>query len=203
MTPWRAGCGESCTSGPEGGPGRPTGSDPGTAPRSHPYQFDQTRDGRMLKLLNVIDEHTRECLAIRVDRSIDADEVVATLDKMRHRGGGREGFDTVPSSSRTPWRTGAGSTAPGRCSSTRGRTPGVESFNGRLRDELLNGQLFDTLLDEDVGAGGGLTAVDTSGRAEESAAFGLDGPHQELGSPLATRPGRGPSHGEPLAIDGP
>ena len=88
MTPWRAGCGESCTSGPEGGPGRPTGSDPGTAPRSHPYQFDQTRDGRMLKLLNLIDEHTRECLPIRVDRSIDAGDGVVTLDKIA----GERGF---------------------------------------------------------------------------------------------------------------
>ena len=36
----------------------------------------------MLKFLSVIDEHTRECLAICVDRSIDADDVVATLDKI-------------------------------------------------------------------------------------------------------------------------
>ena len=41
------------------------------------FQFDQTTDGRMLKLLNVIDEFTREALAIDVDRSIDADGVVA------------------------------------------------------------------------------------------------------------------------------
>lgn len=38
--------------------------------------------------MNVIDEHTRECLAIRVDRSIDADHVVATLDKIA----GERGF---------------------------------------------------------------------------------------------------------------
>jgi len=64
----------------------------------------------MLKFLNVIDKHTRECLAIRVDRSIDADKVVATLDKIA----GTRGFPlfvpltTAPSSSRTPSRTGAG-----------------------------------------------------------------------------------------------
>jgi putative transposase len=46
------------------------------------FQFDQTADGRMLKLLNVIDEYTRECLAIEVDRSIDADAVVACLDQL-------------------------------------------------------------------------------------------------------------------------
>jgi putative transposase len=46
------------------------------------FQFDHTADGRMLKLLNVIDEHTRECLAIDVDRSIDADGVVACLERL-------------------------------------------------------------------------------------------------------------------------
>ena len=46
------------------------------------FQFDQTTDGRTLKLLNIIDEFTRECLAIEVDRSIDADDVVACLDRL-------------------------------------------------------------------------------------------------------------------------
>jgi putative transposase len=46
------------------------------------FQFDQTSDGRMLKLLNVIDEYTRECLAIVVERSIDADGVVACLEDL-------------------------------------------------------------------------------------------------------------------------
>jgi putative transposase len=46
------------------------------------YQFDQTQDGRRLKLLNVVDEHTREALAITVDRRIDADETVKVLDRL-------------------------------------------------------------------------------------------------------------------------
>ena len=46
------------------------------------FQFDVTVDGRTLKLLNVIDEFTRECLAIEVDRSIDADGVVRVLDRL-------------------------------------------------------------------------------------------------------------------------
>jgi putative transposase len=37
MNPWRAGCGESCTSGSEGGLGKPTGGNSGTAPQSDPY----------------------------------------------------------------------------------------------------------------------------------------------------------------------
>ncbi len=36
---WRAGCAETCTSGSEGGPGKRTGREPGTAPRSDPYTY--------------------------------------------------------------------------------------------------------------------------------------------------------------------
>ena len=46
------------------------------------FQFDTTADGRQMKLLNIVDEFTRECLAIEVDRSIDADHVVAVLDRI-------------------------------------------------------------------------------------------------------------------------
>ena len=47
------------------------------------FQFDTTTDGRTVKMLNVIDEFTpRECLAIEVARSIDADGVVAVLDRL-------------------------------------------------------------------------------------------------------------------------
>ena len=41
-----------------------------------------TVDGRILKLLNIVDEFTRECPALVVDRHCDADRVVATLDKV-------------------------------------------------------------------------------------------------------------------------
>ena len=46
------------------------------------YQFDQTQDGRVLKLLNVVDEHTREALTIAVERRLDADATVAVLDRL-------------------------------------------------------------------------------------------------------------------------
>jgi putative transposase len=46
------------------------------------FQFDTTADGRTIKMLNVIDEFTREALAINVDRSIDADGVVGVLDRL-------------------------------------------------------------------------------------------------------------------------
>jgi putative transposase len=46
------------------------------------FQFDQTSDGRMLKILNVIDEFAREALATNVKRSIDADGGVACLERL-------------------------------------------------------------------------------------------------------------------------
>ena len=46
------------------------------------FQFDQTADGRALKLLNIVDEFTRESLVTLVERSIDADTVVATLERL-------------------------------------------------------------------------------------------------------------------------
>lgn len=119
------------------------------------FQFDQTADGRMLKLLNVIDEYSRECLAIEVERSIDADGVVACLERLRAERGapvyvrfdhGPEfiayavadwcrfnGTDTVFIDPGSPWQNAW-----------------IESFNGRLRDEFLNGQRFDSLLEAKV-----------------------------------------------------
>jgi transposase InsO family protein len=44
------------------------------------FQFDQTADGRILKLLNIVDEHSREELGGLVERRIDADRTVAALE---------------------------------------------------------------------------------------------------------------------------
>ena len=69
------------------------------------FQFDTTADGRTLKMLNVIDEFTREALAIEVDRSIDADGVVDVLDRLALHNKERRttcASTTVPSSWRTP-----------------------------------------------------------------------------------------------------
>jgi len=46
------------------------------------FQHDATADGRELNFLNVVDEFTRETLAIEVDRTIDADETVAVLERL-------------------------------------------------------------------------------------------------------------------------
>ena len=46
------------------------------------FQFDATTDGRQIKFLNIVDEFTREALAICCERSIDADETVAVLERL-------------------------------------------------------------------------------------------------------------------------
>ncbi len=119
------------------------------------FQFDTTVDGRTLKLLNVVDEYTRECPAIVVDRRIDADRVVATLDAIAAVRGfpvylrfdnGREfiaqavadwcrfnGVNTIFIDPGSPWQNAW-----------------IESFNSRLRDELLNLWHFDSLLEAQV-----------------------------------------------------
>lgn len=119
------------------------------------FQFDQTGDARTLKLFNVIDEHTRECPAIMVDRSIDADKVVATLDRIAAERGAPAyvRFDNGPefiAAAVADWcRFNATTTVfiePG----SPWQNAWIESFNGRLRDELLNGELFDNLLEARV-----------------------------------------------------
>jgi putative transposase len=89
-------------------------------------QFDQTSDGRLLKLLNVIDEFTREALAVA--RSIDADGVVGCLERLAAERGallyGR--FDHGPEFIAHAVNDWCSSTAPTPCSSIRaalGRTP--------------------------------------------------------------------------------
>jgi len=46
------------------------------------FQYDQTADGRIVKLLHVVDEFTREALEMKCERRIDADSTVVTLDRL-------------------------------------------------------------------------------------------------------------------------
>ena len=112
----------------------------------------QTADGRVLKLLNIVDEHTREALAVVAARRINADATAATLDRIVARRGTAPGYircDNGPSSRPTPCATGAGSPAPPAATSSparRGRTL-RRVVHGRLRDEFLAVEQFDSLLE--------------------------------------------------------
>ena len=119
------------------------------------FQFDTTADGRTLKMLNVIDEFTREALAIEVHRAIDADGVVAVMDNLALQYGSPAyvRFDNGPefvARAVNDWcrfnSTASLFIDPG----SPWQNAWIESFNGRLRDELLNGWRFDSLLEARV-----------------------------------------------------
>jgi putative transposase len=119
------------------------------------FQFDVTADGRTIKLLNVIDEFTRECPAIVVDRSIDADKVVATLDRLALERGvpAYVRFDNGPefvAHAVADWCRFNGTNTMFIDPGSPWQNAWIESFNGRLRDELLNGWHFDSLLEASV-----------------------------------------------------
>jgi len=119
---------------------------------SYDFIHDRTRDGRPLKILSIVDEFTRECLVLKVERSIKANDVIDALNDLFIRRGVPEHIrsDNGPEFTAeavrlwlktleieplfiepgSPWENGY-----------------VESFHGKFRDELLNRELFDTLLE--------------------------------------------------------
>ena len=112
-------------------------------------------DGKRTILLDIVDEFTRECPAIVVERSIDADRVVVTLDRLVVERGAPAfvRFDNGPefvAHAVADWCrfNGVGSIFidPG----SPWQNAWIESFNGRLRDEYLNGWRFDSLLEAKV-----------------------------------------------------
>ena len=126
---------------------------------NHVWSFDfveaQTHDGRRIRLMTLIDEFTRKCLAIRVARRINAIGVIETLaDAMLF-----EGIPTYIRSDNGPemvakvlreWLTGLGTRnlyiEPG----SPWENGFCESFNGKLRDECLNGEIFYSLREAQV-----------------------------------------------------
>jgi putative transposase len=119
------------------------------------FQFDQTADGRALKLLNIVDEFTREALVMLVARSIDADMVVATLERLVAERGAPELLrcDNGPEMTAhalKDWcrfsKTGTAYIDPG----SPWQNPFVESFHSRVRDELLDVEEFACLAEAKV-----------------------------------------------------
>jgi putative transposase len=117
------------------------------------FQFDTTTDGRTLKLLHVVDEHTRETLAIRVARSIDADHTIRVLDQVvRERGRKPEllRMDNGPEMTANALRDWCRFGKTGTVYSEPGapwQNPFVESFGSRVRDEVLSVEAFDSVLE--------------------------------------------------------
>ncbi|WP_156916806.1 IS3 family transposase [Leisingera aquimarina] len=127
--------------------------------RNHVWSYDfvhhRTDDGRAFRTLNILDEHSRECLATRVRRQLNSTEVIDVLtDLFILRGvpayirsdNGPEfiaeavrgwikavGAKTAFIEPGSPWENGY-----------------CESFNGRMRDELLNGEVFYSLREAQI-----------------------------------------------------
>lgn len=125
----------------------------------HVWSYDfvaaRTRDGRAFRMLTLIDEYSRECLAIDVGRKLNSEDVLDRLMELFITRGipghirSDNGSEFVAEKVRgwlqrlevkplfiepgSPWENGY-----------------CESFNGKLRDELLRGELFDTLLEAKV-----------------------------------------------------
>lgn len=122
---------------------------------SYDFVADRTHDGRAVKMLTVIDEYSRECLAIVTERSLKSDDVLDCLTEMFIRYGAPEyirsdngseftakvvrrwlshiGVQTLYIEPGSPWENGYN-----------------ESFNGKFRDKLLNGEIFYPLKEAQV-----------------------------------------------------
>jgi len=122
---------------------------------SYDFMAERTRDGRAFRLLTIVDEYSRECLAIDVARRLNSEDVLDRLTQLFVTRGipahlrSDNGPEFVAEKVRgwlqrlevgplfiepgSPWENGYN-----------------ESFNGKLRDELLNGELFDTLREAQV-----------------------------------------------------
>lgn len=126
---------------------------------SYDFVSDQTSDGRRLKFLCVVDEFTRECLALEVRRSFRAQEVIAVLMGLIAQRGvpahlrsdnGPEFVAQAVQAWLKARAIGALYIAPG----SPWENAYVESFNSRLRDEHLNREEFASLLEAQVLAAG-------------------------------------------------
>ena len=126
---------------------------------NHVWAYDfvkaMTHDGRALRLLVLLDEYTRECLAIRVARRLGSLEVIETLaevmlwrgipEHLRSDNGpefiaqdlrkwlAKVGTGVLYIEPGSPWENGY-----------------CESFNGKLRDECLNGEIFYSLKEAQI-----------------------------------------------------
>jgi len=127
--------------------------------KDHVWTYDfvhcRTHDGRAFRMLTMLDEYTRECLTIDVERRLNSENILERLSDLFVRRGvpdhirsdngpeftakkvrdwlRRIEVKTLFIEPGSPWENGY-----------------IESFNGKLRDELLNGEVFDTLLEAKV-----------------------------------------------------
>jgi len=117
---------------------------------SYDFVEDRTHDGRKYRMLNVIDEFTRECLAIRINRKLNSTDVIDVLSDLFIL----KGIPTHVRSDNGPefiaqalrdWLAAVGAKTAYIMPGSPWENGYCESFNSKLRDELLNGEIFYTL----------------------------------------------------------
>jgi transposase InsO family protein len=114
---------------------------------SYDFVEDRTHDGRKYRMLNLIDEFTHECLAIRVARKLKATDVIDVLSDLFILRGvpGHVRSDNGPefvAEAVQAWVTAVGARTAYIAPGSPWENGLVESFNARLRDELLDGEVF-------------------------------------------------------------
>ena len=122
---------------------------------SYDFVEDRTHDGRKYRMLNVIDEFTHECLAIRVARKLKAIDVIDVLSDLFILRGvpGHIRSDNGPefvAKAVQEWITAVGAKTAYITLGSPWENGYVESFNARLRDELLDGEIFYTLREAQI-----------------------------------------------------
>lgn len=126
---------------------------------NHVWSYDfvehRTHEGKKYRMLNVIDEYSRECLAIRINRKLKSADVIDVLSDLFVLRG-------VPKHVRSDngpefiahavqeWITAVGAKTAYIAPGSPWENGYCESFNSKLRDELLNGEIFYTLAEAKV-----------------------------------------------------
>jgi putative transposase len=122
---------------------------------SYDFVEDRTHNGRRYRMLNIIDEFTRECLAIRVSRKLKGADVIDVLSDLFILRGipGHIRSDNGPEFAAKAVRDWIEAVGARTAYIERGspwENGYCESFNSKLRDELLNGEIFYTLQEAKV-----------------------------------------------------
>lgn len=122
---------------------------------SYDFVEDRTHDGRKYRMLNIIDEFTHECLAIRIDRKLKAIDVIDVLSDLFILRGVPEHVrsDNGPefvAKAVQEWISAVGAKTAYIAPGSPWENGFIESFNARLRDELLDGEIFYTLAEAKI-----------------------------------------------------
>jgi putative transposase len=169
---------------------------------SYDFVEDRTHDGRRFRMLNVVDEFTRECLAIRVARRLGAAEVIDVLsDLFILRGGpgyirSDNGPEFVAKAVRG-WIAAVGAKTAYIAPGSPWENGYIESFNARLRDELLDGEVFYSLREAEI-------VIESWRRHDNTVrphgSLGYKPPAPEVLLPPSARPATPPRTASPAAL---